>query len=117
MVFAAGVCLAGESACAMERPLQKLVDCQVTGAGLLPSEAGDPETLCAAIRAARPSVADVAMVEVRVETPHLIVARQTLASGEVLPEVRTARTDRPLGRRSVQMLAEALAAQLKVAAK
>lgn len=117
MVFAAGVCLAGESAWAMERPLQKLVDCQVTGAELLPSEAGDPETLCAAIRAARPSGSASVVVEVRIKSPHMMVATQTLASGETLPEIHTARTDRPLGRRSVKMLADALAAQLKVAAK
>lgn len=96
----------------MDRSTLATSGCRVTGEELLPSEIGGASALCAAIRSARPASSDAVSVEVRVESPYRMAATQTLASGEALAEVRTARADRPLGRRSVQMLANALAAQL-----
>ena len=116
IAFALALGSAGGSACAMDRPTTQAAGCQVSGAELLPAETGGAAALCSAIAAARgDGAAAPASVHVRVISEHMLAATQTLADGRSLPEVKTARSDRPLGRRSFDMLAEALAAQLAAA--
>ncbi len=88
-------------------------ECRVIGEERLPQASGGADALCTAITQARGSGFKQVIVEVRILSPHLMAATQRLADGTLLPEVRMARSDQPLGSRSFQMLADALAAQLK----
>lgn len=116
IAFALALGSAGGSACAMESTTKSTGGCEVSGAELLPAETGGADALCQAIAAARgPAAAAPAAVHIRVLSDHMIAATQTLADGRSLPEVKTARSDRPLGRRSFEMLAQALAEQLAAA--
>jgi hypothetical protein len=53
-----------------------------------------------------------AAVEVGVVSPYLITATVMLADGHRLPAIKVASSDRPLGRTSIQMLADSVAAQV-----
>ena len=96
----------------MDRTQAQNSGCTVSGAELLPPETGGADALCAAIAAARGPAGKASRVAVRVLSPHMIAAVQTLPDGTQLPEVKTARSDRPLGRNNFDMLATALADQL-----
>ena len=97
----------------MKSPAPEAARCTVSGAELLPAASGGADLLCETVRRALSAGGgQAASVEVRVLSPHLLAATTTLSDGRRMPEVKTARTDRPLGQRSFQMLADALAAQL-----
>lgn len=97
----------------MNRSAVEVAGCKVSGEERLAAGSGGASALCAAIADARSSGTEPASVEVQILSSSLMVASQQLADGTRLPEVRTARSDRPLGARSFQMLADALAAQLR----
>jgi hypothetical protein len=107
--LALALCSADGSACAMSGSAVGTAGCRVIGAGHLPPDSGGADALCETVRQ---SIAAAGTVEIRVRSPHLMEATVTLADGRRLPAVKTARSDQPLNRRSFQMLADALAAQL-----
>ncbi len=97
----------------MDRNTSHSAGCTISGAEKLPPGTGGADALCAVIaKATRSAGAMSVAVEVRVFSAHMMAATQTLADGRKLPEVKTARADRPLGRSSFDMLATALADQL-----
>ena len=79
----------------------------------MPADTGGADAVCAAIERALQAVSPKpAAVEVRVVSPYLLSATVVLADGRRLPPVKVGSSDRPLGRRAVQMLAESIAAQV-----
>jgi hypothetical protein len=112
-IAALAFCSAGGSACAMEPTTKaQFAGCTVSGGELLPIATGGAAALCAAIAQARGAAQPGVTVDVRVVSPHMMAATQTLADGRRLAEVKTASADRPLAKSSFDLLAEALAAQL-----
>jgi hypothetical protein len=108
----AAACSIGGNACAMNRPADN-APCRISGADKLSAELGGAEAWCAAIRQALAPVSPKpAAIDVQVLTPHLASATVTLADGSTLPAVKVGRSDRPLGRGSMQMLANSIAAQV-----
>jgi hypothetical protein len=89
------------------------VRCQVVGASQLSADTGGADASCAAIdqslQAASPKPA---AVEVTIVSPSLVSATVMLADGRRLPAIKVASSDRPLGRGSIQMLADSIAAQV-----
>lgn len=83
--------------------------CRVTGGEHLAADSGGADALCAAIGKAADGRA---AVEVRVRTPYFASATVTLAGGRKLPAINAGIADRPLNRRSFEMLAQAVAAQV-----
>ena len=87
--------------------------CHVSGADKLPAGLNSA-SWCEAIGEALARLSPhPKVVEVEVQSPHLALATVILADGRRLAPVRVGRSDRPLGVRSVKMLAEAVAAQVK----
>lgn len=87
--------------------------CQVSGARKLPADLGGADALCAAVGKAISAVSPKpGAIEVSVLSPYLISARVTLADGRHLPTIKVGSSDRPLGRRAIQMLADSIAAQI-----
>jgi hypothetical protein len=103
--------LVGGSACAMTSP-KPGSRCHVVGGSRLPADTGGADALCAAVeqalQAAQPKPA---AVEVNVVSPYLLSATVMLADGRKLPAIKVSSSDRQLGARAVQMLADSIAAQ------
>ena len=109
--------IGGGSAEAMNNPSPAAVECSVQDAGKLPAgmNAG---AICAAVRAAvQPALAasgtssGALSVKVTVLSESKMVAVATLG-GKALPEHHVASSDRPLNARTVDMLAQAIAADI-----
>lgn len=105
------------SAGAMTNLNPAAVECSVLDAGKLPAGL-DAGAICAAIRAAvQPALAASATsrgalsVKVTVVSESKMVAVATFG-GKALPEHHVASSDRPLNARTVDMLAEAIAADI-----
>jgi hypothetical protein len=104
--------LVGGSACAMNSPVPAS-RCQVVGASQLPADTGGADALCSAIEQALQTAAPKpAAVEVSVISPYLISATVTLAGGRRLPAIKVGSSDRQLGARAVQMMADSIAVQV-----
>ena len=104
--------LVGGSACAMNNPSPGS-RCQVVGGSQLPADTGGADALCAAIEQALQAAAPKpAAVEVNVVSPYLLSATVMLADGRKLPAIKVSSSDRQLGARAVQMLADSIAAQV-----
>jgi len=102
----------GGSACAMNQSADG-THCQVVGGSQLPADTGGADALCAAIeRALQAAVPKPAAVEVNVVSPYLLSATVMLADGRKLPAIKISSSDRQLGARAVQMLADSIAAQV-----
>jgi hypothetical protein len=87
--------------------------CQVVGAGELPADTGGADALCAAVEQALQAAAPKpAAIEVNVVSPYLLSATVMLADGRKLPAIKVGSSDRQLGARAVQMLADSIAAQV-----
>jgi hypothetical protein len=87
--------------------------CQVVGAAQLPTETGGAHAICAAVELAlQPVAPKPAAIEVNVLSPHLLSATVMLADGRRLPAIKAGRSDRPLGARTIKMLADGIAAQV-----
>lgn len=85
--------------------------CQVEGAAQLPAELNGAGAVCSIFEAHLGKFAPRA-VTVRVRSPFLVKADVTAADGRRLPTVTVGSSDRPLGARSLRMLARAVAAEL-----
>ena len=110
MLALTAACFAGGSACAMNQPIGH-TRCHLTGTDKLPAGINTPDPWCSAIDRALSGVGHKpASVEIMVQSPYLASAMVTLADGRQLPAVKVGRSDRPLGSRSIQMLADAIAA-------
>jgi len=87
--------------------------CQVVGANILPPDAGGADAICAAIEQALQAASfKPAAVEVTVASPYLISATVLLADRRRLPVIKVGSSDRPLGRGSIKLLADSIAAQV-----
>ena len=116
--LAIGVAVIGGSACAMSPGQDQAWTCTVENAAKLPAEAGDAESVCAAMKeaavaAAGPSLLNSGAVSVRVtvESQHKLSA-VAIVGGRALPEQKLAISDRVLSPGSIEMLARAVANQL-----
>jgi hypothetical protein len=103
------------SAGAMTSSNPATVECTVQGAGKLPAGL-DAAAVCAAVRAAtQPALAasgaSALSVKVTVVSESKLMAVATLG-GEALPEHHVASSDRSLNARAVDMLAQAIAADI-----
>ena len=85
--------------------------CTVVGADKVISALGGIDALCAIVESAIASSATKASVQIEVLNPNAAVARTTVA-GQLLQERRIDASDRPLNRRSIELLAKAVADQL-----
>ena len=112
MMLLAGSGAVGGSALAMNR----LADhpwCKVNDAQKLPADVGGAEAVCAAVakavgvRSPKPHA-----ITLNIVSPYLISATVTMADGRRLPAIKVGRSDRKLGRRAIQMLADSIAAQV-----
>ena len=104
------VALGTGSACAMNSPSSKQVDCSVIGGDKLPAETGGPDAVCAAIAraAATDAPASRFSVEVRVLGSSSLAATLKTADGTTLPEQKFAISDRSLTKGSIERFAKAL---------
>lgn len=98
------------SACAMNSPSSKQVECRVVGGDKLPAEIGGPDALCAAIASAAVigAPADRFSVEIRVLSSSSLAATLKTADGATLPEQRFAISDRGLTKGSLDRFAKSL---------
>lgn len=97
----------------MSRSASQPERCRVINGEKLPAEVGGQYVLCAAIEAALQSAAPKpAAIEVSVLSPYLLSATVMLADGRKLPAIKISSSDRQLGARAVQMLADSIAAQV-----
>lgn len=108
-LYCALLALAGESACAVNRPAGSNLSCAVQGGELLPTESGGADALCAEIEAAIAGLPAPPSVTVRVLSPGLLAATVTVG-GRTLPEIKMARSDSPLDRTAFRRFAQAIAA-------
>lgn len=93
------------------------VDCSVEQGERLPAETGGPDALCAAIReAAAPAGESPASVRVRVLSTHAVEAQVTLGDRRLDP-IQIARSDRPLGRASLERFARSIASAIAKASQ
>ena len=95
------------------------IRCTVVGGEVLPSELGGSDAVCATIeRAAAPAMqraglpASSLSVAIAVKSPSRISAAVSVAD-RVLPEQHVGIADRPLNARAIEMLANAVAAQIE----
>ena len=87
--------------------------CRVSGAQKLPAELGGADALCAAAARAISSVSPKPKaIEIRVVSPFLISATVILVDNRRLPVIKISSSDRPLGRKAIQMLTDSIAAQI-----
>jgi hypothetical protein len=87
--------------------------CRVTGAQNLPAELGGADALCAAAaRAIELASPKPKAIEIKVVSPYLIAATVILIDNKRLPVIKIASSDRPLGRKAMQMLTDSIAAQI-----
>lgn len=87
--------------------------CQVSGARKLPAELGGADALCAAAARAIGSVSPKPKaIEIKVISPFLISATVILVDNRRLPVIKISSSDRPLGRKALQMLTDSIAAQI-----
>ena len=87
--------------------------CQVSGAKKLPAEMGGADALCDAAARAIDSVSlKPKAIEIKVVTPFLISATVILVDNRRLPVIKISSSDRPLGRKAIQMLTDSIAAQI-----
>ena len=87
--------------------------CQVTGAQKLPAELGGADALCAAAARAIGLVSPKPKaIEINVVSPFLISATVILVDNRRLPVIKISSSDRPLGRKAIQMLTDSIAAQI-----
>jgi hypothetical protein len=114
LAITAGLLLAvpGGSACAMTTSPNQALPCTVEGADKLPAEIGGADAVCAAIREALGGEAGVS-VAVRIISPYAAAALVTTADGRKLPQVNVSISDRALNKRSIDMLAQGVAGQLR----
>lgn len=102
--------LFGGVACAMNTDLANEVRCSLLGAQLLPLDVGGAQGVCAEIqRAAAAAGAGPVKVVVTVHSSSELTAEITNKHGHVLPELRFAKSDRPLSRASVRRFARTIA--------
>ncbi len=110
LAIAAGVL--GGNAPAMGRSADDNM-CRVTGAHKLPAELGGADALCAAAARAIESVSPrPKAIEIKVVSPFMISATIILFDNRRLPVIKIASSDRPLGRKAIQMLTDSIAAQI-----
>ena len=87
--------------------------CRVTGAQKLPAELGGADALCAAAARAIDSASQKPQaIEIKVVSPYLISATVILIDNRRLPVIKISSSDRPLGRKAIQMLTDSIAAQI-----
>ena len=87
--------------------------CRVSGANKLAADIGNADGLCKEIARALQAVpTKPASVEVDVLSPFLASASVTMGNGHKLAAIKVGSSDRPLSRRSVRMLAEAIATRV-----
>lgn len=87
--------------------------CQVYGAHKLPAHLGGADALCAAAARAIGSVSPKPKaIEIEVVSSSLITATVIMADDRRLPVIKIASSDRPLGRKAIQMLTDSIAAQI-----
>jgi hypothetical protein len=112
-MFAMAIAWASGGACGMNDAASKSGHCRVIDGEKLPRELGGEQALCAAIaQALGPDVANRAAIEVSVISPYLLSATVIMTDGRRLPAVKVGSSDRPLGSRAVQMLADSIAVQV-----
>ncbi|WP_294174459.1 hypothetical protein [uncultured Sphingomonas sp.] len=85
--------------------------CQIQGAEQLPAELNGADAVCSILEAHLGKFSP-RVVAVSVRSPFLVKADVTAADGSRLRTVTVGSSDRPLGARSLRMLATAIAAEL-----
>jgi hypothetical protein len=100
-------------ACAMTPARSPALPCTVTNAARLPNALGGEDGLCEEFRrAAADRLPAGSSVELRVVSDFHLTAVLTLAEGRTLPPVTASASDRQLSAKSIQLLADAIAAQV-----
>lgn len=98
------------SACAMSMAANPAVRCSVQRADLLPPQVGGAAAVCSAVQEATAGGTRPLSVVVTVRSANELVATVTNSAGRTLPELRFAKSDRPLSHASVKRFAQAIAA-------
>ena len=106
--FALPVTIFANSACAMNAPRAQDVRCVVERAERLPADVGGAAGICALIERAAAGAGPV-NVTVTVVSANELSAAITNRHGHMLPELRFAKSDRPLSRASVGRFARSIA--------
>lgn len=101
------------SACSTKREPLRDIECSVDPAAKLTSDSGNAAEVCAIILERIGVLPPGASIRVRAPSSSTIVGQVRLGSGQAMPEVEVGVSDRQLNKKSVEMLARAMADQFK----